>query len=118
MARLLHHWWLTATLFAAYLLVFHLWIGQPAQVVLASCLGTTIVLAMLMRAGIKKKYFTDRIDGITHGTVVLDVLLEGTLIPTHDSHGFYFCAAAFAFVTIGYRAWKLSSAPRLSPEAT
>ena len=118
MARLFQKWWLTAILFAGYLSVFHLWIGRPPNFVLVSCLGATCLFAAIIGVGFRTRFFTDRIDSLTHGTLALDVLLEGTLIPTHESHGFYLCALAFAIVTISYRHWTLTRRSTISPEAT
>jgi hypothetical protein len=58
-------------------------------------------LAKAWRTG----YFGNRWDAFLHLTVILDILLEATLIPAHQTVGYVWCALAFAAVIGGYRAF-------------
>ena len=89
----------------AYLAIFHLWMVLPPVGVLASGIAVVLLLAAGMFAVGKRGYFRDRWDLFIHASIVLDILLEGVLIPIHDDFGFYLCATAFAAVLWGYRAW-------------
>jgi hypothetical protein len=103
------NWWFSIVLMLGYLGVFHVWVWTSDRaVVVLSAIG---VCAMLTALGCGyRSYFVNRWDRAGHAVVVLDIALEGLLIPEHSHYGFYLCAAAFAAVVGGYRAWRLRRA--------
>ena len=98
-------WWFSLVLLAGYLGIFHLWKVVERPWVVASGLVATALLSGLFARALRAGYFLNRWDAFWHATVILDVLLEATLIPAHGHLGFYLCAAAFIIVVGGYRAW-------------
>jgi hypothetical protein len=66
--------------------------------------STLLLTAAFVRSA-RSGYFLNAWDALGHASVILDVLLEGSWIAHHDHLGFYLCAAAFALVLGGYRAW-------------
>jgi hypothetical protein len=98
-------WWFTVLLGLAYLAVFNLWraVSPPwiviSGLIISACLGALLLVAS------KKRYFFNLWDALFHASVILDIVLEATLIKGHEHVGFYLCAAAFAVVLIGYRLW-------------
>ena len=61
----------------------------------------------------RRRYFFNRWEALLHGLVILDILLEGTLLHDHQSHGFYFCALGFTSVIVAYRLHLSKSALRV-----
>jgi hypothetical protein len=100
-------WWFTILLGLTYLAVFNLWrtVGPPwiaiSGVAVSAFLGAIFIIAA------KQRYFFNFWDGVFHASVILDIVLEATLIKGHEHVGFYLCAAAFAVVLVGYRLWWL-----------
>lgn len=100
-------WSFSLQLLALYLAVFHLWRVVERPAVIVSGLAMTALLGVLFARATRTGYFLNRWDGFWHATVILDILLEATLIPAHGHVGFYLCAAAFVVVVGGYRAMLL-----------
>ena len=116
MRRVLLKWWLTIFLFAGYLATFHLWMGRGPGFVFVAGITSTVLLTGLLVLGMRTRYFADRMDLFTHAAVVLDVLLEGTLLTEHLTHGFYFCAIAFGVVVGVYRQTHLPLTNAVIPD--
>lgn len=106
-------WSYSLIFLVVYVLVFHVWnlTGRdglsPASlaVTLVAMIGLT---AVFVRAA-KSYYFVNHWDCWLHASVILDVLLEGTLIKFHSGNGFYLCALGFAIVIGGYRAYIIKN---------
>ena len=96
-------WWFSVLLGLAYLAVFNLWREVSVPWIVISGLGVSACLGALFLIAAKHRYFLNRWDGLFHASVILDIVLEATLIKGHEHVGFYFCAAAFAVVLVGYR---------------
>ncbi|MEW6304132.1 MAG: hypothetical protein AB1705_11710 [Verrucomicrobiota bacterium] len=101
--RGLREWWYSVTLGAAYLAVFHVWMALNPPFILLSAMAVLLPLGWLFAVAWKQRYFLNRWDAVIHASVLLDILLEGALIPTHDNYGFYWCALGFAAVLVAYR---------------
>ena len=101
-------WWYTLAMLGVYLAVFHIWMpfarGHAALFGLVASFGLFAGALEARRRG----YFVNNYDFGFHGIVVLDVVLEGLLVPVHAGYGFYWCALAFAVAIGGYRtsAWR------------
>jgi len=101
-------WWYTVVLLAVYLGTFHIW--KPFPHADAALLG--IIVACALAAGAlearRRGFFVNKYDGFFHGVVILDIVLEGVLVPVHIGNGHLWCALAFAMVISGYRieAWR------------
>ena len=103
----LRRWGFSLFLLLAYLAVFHLWgvLGRDG-ILAVTFVATGILLGFFHRAW-KRGYFQNRWDAAAHASVLLDLILEGTLVRYHSGYGFYLCAAAFVIVAGGYRASQL-----------
>ena len=99
----LRSWWYSLVLLVCYLAIFHLWMRLDRPGILAAAAIMTAVLAGLQYGAFRSGYFRNHWDNALHASVILDVALEGALIPVHDNRGFYLCALAFAVVIVGYR---------------
>jgi hypothetical protein len=107
-------WWFSQVLLVAYLGVFQIWLWVPRAAIVSSGLVWVTSLGWLWKYAWKTRYFRNRWDALAHLAVILDVLLEATLIPAHGHLGFYWCAAAFVGVIGGYRlTLRNGVAPRL-----
>ena len=94
-----------------YLAVFHLWIlCSPREVHATGCLVTAALLLIFWRV-LVNGYFLNKWDAIFHFCVILDIFLEAILLPVHDDFGFYWCAAGFGLVIVGYRLYLIFIAP-------
>jgi len=107
MLRFWQHWNYSIVLLAAYLGTFHLWLLLGTGGVVASGLAIGLLLGGISLVAAMQGYFANRIDFIAHSVVILDILLESTVITLHDGYSFYGCAAAFAIVIGAYRSWCL-----------
>src|SRR5215813_5628144 len=101
--RVLRAWWFSLVLGLGYLSVFNLWPFLSPAGVLTSAIAVSVLLGVGLIIAWTKKYFGTSWEALLHGLVVLDIFLEGTLIPVHDSRSFYWCAFAFAVLIVGYR---------------
>jgi hypothetical protein len=104
--RFLDRWHFSLLLGVTYLAVFHFWlltspVGLKASALLVGA-GLSVGLVRAWRAG----YFRNFWDAAFHATVIIDILLEGLVIPLHDHFGFYLCALAFALVLAPYHLWQ------------
>lgn len=115
MIRFWQHWNFSFVLLAAYLGTFHLWLKLDHSGVAASGLIMTAVLSGLLWQAARRHYFANAIDQGIHAVVILDILLEATIIPMHEGLTFYICAAGFAVIIGAYRAWCLR--PPTTPHA-
>ena len=104
-SRLVERWGYSLLLLAGYLAVFHLWFGSGRPWIVATGLVSAGGMAWGFMWAVGRSYFLNRWDALGHSLVILDVVLEAFLIREHDHLGFYLCAAAFALVLGGYRAW-------------
>jgi len=92
---------------AIYLASFHFWMqADRPRIVLSTVAATTLSVLLFIWAE-RRGYFLNYWDRLFHLAVILDVLLEGLLIPVHDNYGFYLCAFGFSIVLGGYRAYGL-----------
>ncbi len=107
MIRTWQHWSFSLLLLAAYLGIFHLWLNLSHGGIMASGVLASAVLSGLLLQAYLRGYFANRLDLFAHAVVILDVLLEATLIPMHEGLSFYGCAVAFAVVIGAYRAYHL-----------
>jgi hypothetical protein len=103
MLRFWQHWNYSLVLLAAYLGTFHLWLHLDQTGVLVSGLLITVVLGVISLFAAVQGYFANRVDFIAHSVVILDIILEATIIPAHSGLTFYFCAIGFALVIGAYR---------------
>jgi len=100
-------WWFSLVLTTIYLAVFNLWFVLSRSWVVASGVIAGACLMATFRLAQRHGFFANVWDGLLHLTVILDILLEAVLIPTHHAKGFYLCALAFALVVGGYRFYCL-----------
>ncbi|MCD6049565.1 MAG: hypothetical protein K0Q55_968 [Verrucomicrobia bacterium] len=107
MLRFWHHWNYSLVLLAAYIGTFHFWLVSDGGTVLVSGLLSALVLGILSLFAAVQGYFVNRVDFIAHSVVIVDILLEATIIPAHSGLTFYLCAIGFAVVIGGYRFWCL-----------
>ncbi len=98
-------WWFSILLGVIYLAVFNLWREVSAPWIVISGLGVSACLGALLIVAATQGYFVNFWDRLFHTSVILDIVLEATLIKWHEHVGFYLCAAAFAVVLVGYRFW-------------
>ncbi len=103
----LRRWGFSLCLLLTYLAVFHLWGVLDRGGILAVTFGATGILSGFFLRAWKRGYFQNHWDAAAHASVLLDLILEGTLVSYHSGHGFYLCAAAFALVLGGYRVSQL-----------
>src|SRR5262245_32956087 len=95
-------WRFSLMLGVIYLAVFHLWMHAARSVIIwSSIIATLLSCALFLRAE-RQRYFLNLWDRFFHAAVILDIFLEGLLIPVHDHYGFYLCALGFAVVLGGY----------------
>jgi len=99
------NWSFSLLLGAVYLGVFHFWTFSDRIGITISGLLATLLLGIAFAFALKRQYFLNRWDALLHATVILDIFLEAIFIKVHDHFGFYLCAAAFAIVVGGYRAY-------------
>jgi hypothetical protein len=100
-------WWFSLVLLAVYLATFQLWLVLPRPGIIATGAVATIGLGALFLRAAKVEDFLNYWDALWHGSVILDLALEGIFVPRHLDHSFYFCAVAFLLVIGGYRTWLL-----------
>src|SRR6266705_5818314 len=100
---LLKNWWFGLALGIAYVGVFNLWQIIRWEWIVLSSMAFSLGLFVLLIAAASHQYFLNRWDTLLHAVVILDILLEGTLIREHQSRGFYLCALGFAIVIGCYR---------------
>lgn len=105
--RFWQHWNYSLVLLAAYLGTFHLWLHLGTGGVVASGLAITLVLGGISLIAAMQGYFANKVDFIAHSVVILDILLESTVVSLHEGYSFYGCAVAFAIVIGAYRSWCL-----------
>ena len=105
---MLRRWSFSILLGIAYPIFFYLWMGLPRFVVLIATMLGVLCLCHFFALAAGSNYFVNRWDALAHGAVILDLLLEGTLISDHADFGFHFCWLGFGLVVGGYRAWQLS----------
>jgi len=103
MLRFWQHWNYSIVLLAAYLGVFHMWPYLDRMGVIVSGLVVALILGGISLYAALRGYFANRVDFIAHTVVLLDILLEATLLPLHQGYSFYGCAVAFALVIGAYR---------------
>ncbi len=101
--KLIRNWYFGLVLSIVYLAVFNLWHVLTREWIVLSSVTVSFLLFGMFMAAIKQNYFLNRWDALLHASVILDILLEGTLIPEHQTRGFYLCAVGFAVVIGGYR---------------
>ena len=101
--KLIRNWYFGLVLGIVYLAVFNLWQVLNREWIVLSSVTVSFLLFGMFMAAIKQNYFLNRWDALLHASVILDILLEGTLIPEHQTRGFYLCAVGFAVVIGGYR---------------
>lgn len=105
-------WRFTLLLGLGYSLIFHLWLCLPGRgAVILTGLAATVWLGHELARASRAGYFANRWDLAFHAAVILDVLLEGLLIPSHHGLGFYWCTLAFGLVVGGYHQFGLHTRP-------
>jgi hypothetical protein len=110
-------WWYSILLGLTYLAVFNLWRALIPPWIVISGLGVSACLGLLLIVAARQGYFLNLWDGLFHASVILDIVLEATLIERHQHVSFYLCAAAFAVVLVGYRLWWLRAVHRTTRPA-
>lgn len=98
-------WSFSLLLLVVYVATFHAWLALERLGIVVSGLVSAAVLVLLFVRACRRRYFLNGWDAFWHGTVILDVLLEATLVSHHDGFSFYLCALAFVLVVGGYRQW-------------
>jgi len=101
--KFVRNWWFGLVLGFVYLAVFNLWQVLNREWIVLSSVAVSVGLFAVFTAALRLKYFLNRWDALLHASVILDILLEGTLLPEHQTRGFYLCAVGFAVVIGGYR---------------
>jgi len=101
--KFIRNWCFGLVLGFVYLAVFNLWQVLDREWIVLSSTAVSIGLFAVFMVALRQKYFLNRWDALLHASVILDILLEGTLIPEHQTNGFYLCAVCFAVVSGGYR---------------
>ena len=102
-AAFIRGWSFSLVLGIVYVGIFNLWgVLQPDGVFVSAIVATTVLIGLLVVAWFRK-YFLNFWEAFLHFLVILDIFLEGVLLPTHESLNFYWCALAFAALIIGYR---------------
>lgn len=96
-------WWFSIVLLIVYIALFHLWMHVGYMGAIVSGVVACVGLAALSFVAARRGYFVDRLDGVGHCIVIVDLVLEATLPLSHDHYGFYLCALAFALVLGFYR---------------
>ncbi len=96
-------WWFGLVLGVAYLAIFNLWQIVSREWIIFSSVAVSSGLCALLVTAARRQYFLNTWDTLFHAAVILDILLEGTLIREHQSRGFYLCALGFAIVIGCYR---------------
>ena len=102
LVKFIRNWWFGLVLGFVYLAVFNLWHFIDRQWIVTSSVGVSLALVAVFAVAIRQKYFLNWWDALLHASVILDILLEGTLIPEHQTRGFYLCAVGFVVVIGGY----------------
>ncbi|MCJ8330243.1 MAG: hypothetical protein HRT89_11435 [Lentisphaeria bacterium] len=104
-------WQYSIMLLVMYLGLFHLWniYHHNGNVIVASGIVISLLLARNLKVAWEAKYFTNIWDAGFHAVVILDIILEATIIdaPYHDNYGFYMCALGFTIFIGGYRQMML-----------
>ena len=99
----LREWSFSLLLGIVYVAIFNLWpFLRPDGVFLAAIISSGLLCVCLGVAWVRK-YFRSFWEALLHFVVILDIFLEGVLIPVHETRGFYWCAIAFGVLIIGYR---------------
>jgi hypothetical protein len=114
-------WTFSVGLGLAYVAVFQFWLVARPEWVAPSGVALSLVLSAWLVFAARAGSFVNAWDLFIHAAVILDILLEAILLKRHEHQGFYVCAAAFAAVLIGYRAWwqrRLALAPSSTPAPT
>lgn len=96
-------WQYSACLLIGYLTIFQLWVGAGRLFVVSSGVLWCLVFGIWALVQWRQGYFVNRLDGMLHGVVILDVLLEALLLEEHSHAGFWLCGVGFAAVVGGYR---------------
>jgi len=107
MIRVIKHWWFSLFLFLAYLALFHIWLSHGSIPNWMTTSAGLLLIGVVLRCALSRRYFASNYDLAFHGTVILDLALEGFWIPLHEGYSFYACAAAFVAVVGGYRFFLL-----------
>jgi hypothetical protein len=101
--RYIREWSFTLVMGIGYVGIFNLWrVLQPNGVFVSAVVASAVLFGLLLVAWLRK-YFLNLWEALLHFLVILDIFLEGVLIPAHESLSFYWCALAFAGLIIGYR---------------
>jgi hypothetical protein len=103
LSKFIRNWWFGLVLGFFYMAVFSLWQVVNRELIVLSSVAVSLGLFAVFIAAVRQKYVLNRWDALLQASVILDILLEGTLIPEHQSRGFYLCALGFAVVIGGYR---------------
>ncbi len=98
-------WSFSLLLLVVYVATFHFWMHVGRTGIVVSGLVSTAAMSALFVRALRRRYFLNGWDAFWHGTVILDVFLEGTLVSHHGDFSFYLCALAFVAVVGGYRQW-------------
>lgn len=101
-------WSFSVLLLAVYLLTFHAWLLLPELWVAITGWSIPTVLGAAAFHAWRRASFANRLDLFSHVVVILDLWIEGVWVRLHEGWSFYACAAAFAAVIGGYRAWIVS----------
>jgi len=104
-------WWFALILGIAYIAVFNYWRVADREWTVGSSVVVSFTLLTLCGIAARRQYFLNLWDALLHLSVILDILLEGTLIHEHQRRGFYLCALGFAVVIVGYRVWLRTRRP-------
>ena len=99
----IREWFFSLILGIVYVGIFNLWGVLQPDGVFVSALVASLVLFGLFVVAWSRKYFLNFWEALLHFLVILDIFLEGVLIPSHESRSFYWCALAFAALIVGYR---------------
>jgi hypothetical protein len=99
----LREWSFSLLLGIVYIAVFNLWRFLRPDGVYLSAVISSGLLCVCFGVTWVRKYFRGFWEALLHFVVILDIFLEGVLIPVHETRGFYWCAIAFGTLIIGYR---------------
>jgi hypothetical protein len=100
----LERWWFSLLLLGVYSAAFASWMITPPAVLNASNSVVSVLVLVAAACACRSGYFVNAWDGVFHGVVIFDLLLEAWLIQLHEGFGFNWCAVGFTIVVGGYRA--------------
>ena len=103
-----NRWWYSGLMLPVYLGIFHAWMLFPDRgIVVFLTLITVALLSVMLNVARQQRYFVGKTDLYAHAMVVLNIFIEGIIVPLHEGYSFYGCALAFVLVIGPYHLYCL-----------